>query len=204
MERYGIVITDDHLLFRQGLKKIMEGVGDLAVIGEAGDGGELISLLDRLSPQMIILDLSMPKLRGTEAIHEIKTRDAAVKILVLTMHKEYLHQALSAGAEGYLLKEDADRELFSAIDHIRQGRTYVSPRLIGQLIERRQQSPETLSAREKEILKLISRGKSNKEIADILFISVRTVESHRASILNKLNLKGTADIVRYAIEKGYI
>jgi DNA-binding NarL/FixJ family response regulator len=203
MGSYGIIITDDHYLFRQGLKKIMEGVGDLDIIGEAGDGLELMLLLDRVSPQMIVLDLSMPNLHGIEALSVIKAKHATTKVLILSMHGEYLHQALLAGADGYLLKEDTDRELFSAIDHVREGRIYVSPRLTGELLEKRTDPSELLTSREREVLKLIVHGKSNKEIAETLFISIRTVESHRASVLHKLNLKNTADIVRYAMEKGY-
>jgi DNA-binding NarL/FixJ family response regulator len=201
---YKIVITDDHLLFRQGLRKIVEGVGDLSVVGEAGDGMELMSLLSMVSPNMVVLDLSMPNIRGIEALSEIKAKYAGMKVLILTMHKEYLHQALAADADGYLLKEDADREFFSAIENIRQGRIYISPRLTGDLLENKRSLSEPLSLREKEVLKLIAEGKSTKEIAETLFISTRTVESHRASVLHKLNLKNTADIVRYAIGKGYI
>jgi DNA-binding NarL/FixJ family response regulator len=204
MGGYRIVIADDHPLFRQGLKKIIEGVADLEVSGEAGDGLELLSLMELESPMMVILDISMPKLRGIEAVREVKKRHPEVKVLVLTMHREYLHQALSAGAEGYLLKEDADRELFSAIDKIRQGRSYISPRLREELAEDEVPAPEPLSGREIEILNLIAGGKSNREIATLLSISVRTVEAHRATILSKLDLHNTADLVRYAIEKGFV
>jgi len=204
MGKYRIVLADDHALFRQGLRKIIEDVADLEVAGEAGDGLELLSLLETDPPRMVILDISMPKLRGIEAIREVKKRFSAVKVLVLTMHREYLHQALSAGAEGYLLKEDADRELFSAIDRIRQERSYISPRLREELGEDEVPVPEPLSVRETEVLNLIAGGKSNRGIAEILFISVRTVEAHRATILSKLNLRNTADLVRYSIEKGFV
>lgn len=204
MDRYRIVLADDHALIRQGLGRIIQGVDDLEVIGEAGDGIELLSLLSTVIPHLVILDISMPHLRGIEAVHEIKKKYPDVKILVLTMHKEYLHQAISAGADGYLLKEDADRDLFSAIDHIRQGRVYLSPRLAGELLGKRAPSAEPLSSREIEVLKLIAMAKSNKEVADTLFISVRTVESHRAAILKKLKLKNTADLVTYALQKGYV
>jgi DNA-binding NarL/FixJ family response regulator len=203
MGSYRIVLADDHALFRQGLKKIIDGVADLEVAGEAGDGLELLALIETMVPQLVILDISMPRLRGIEALREVKKRYPAAKVLVLTMYREYLHQALAAGAEGYLLKEDADRELFSAIDRIRQGRVYISPRLREELAEDADPGPEPLSARETEILKLIAGGKSNREIAAILSISVRTVEAHRATILSKLNLRNTADLVRCAIEKGY-
>lgn len=204
MDRYRIVLADDHALIRQGLGRIIQGVDDLEVIGEAGDGIELLSLLSTVIPHLVILDISMPHLRGIEAVHGIKKNYPDVKILVLTMHKEYLHQAISAGADGYLLKEDADRDLFSAIDHIRQGRVYLSPRLAGELLGKRAPSAEPLSSREIEVLKLIAKAKSNKEVADTLFISVRTVESHRAAILKKLKLKNTADLVTYALQKGYV
>ena len=127
-----------------------------------------------------------------------------VKVLILSMHREYLHQAISAGADGYLLKEDADRELFSAIDNIRRGKVYLSPTFAADLVHGRADSTKLLTAREKEVLKLIAEGKTNKEIAETLFISVRTVESHRASIIDKTQVKNTADLVRYAIEKGFI
>lgn len=165
---------------------------------------------------MVILDVSMPKLRGIEAIHEIKTKRPELSILMLTMHKdkEYLYLALSAGAKGYLLKEDADRDLFSAIEKIRQGKTYVSPNLSEELLDdlvqigKGEGKPsfeiDPLTTREREVVKLIAEGRSSKEIADLLFISARTVDNHRANIMEKLNLKKAADLVKYAIQKGYI
>lgn len=204
MGGYRILIADDHALFRQGLRRIMERSAGLEIVAEAADGLELISLMDRSAPHLIILDLSMPNSPGLEALRKIKTIYSEVKVLVLTMHKEYLLPALGAGANGYLLKEDADRDLFSAIENIRQGRVYISPRLTEQLLKNKASPREILSSREKEILGMIAKGKSNREIADILFISIRTVEFHRASILHKLNLKKTADMVRYAIEHGYV
>jgi DNA-binding NarL/FixJ family response regulator len=216
MAPYHLVLADDHVLFRQGLERILEKKGDLEVVGQAGDGLELLNLLKKLTPHMIILDISMPNLRGLEAIHEIKGIYPEMKILILTMHKdkEYLHQAMSAGADGYLLKEDADTELFSAIEMVRLGKIYVSPHLANDLVDewakiRRGGSkpvskPDHLTTREKEILKLIAEGKSSKEIADLLFISVRTAEHHRANMMVKLNVKKTADLVRYAIQKGYL
>ncbi|MGA2518596.1 MAG: response regulator transcription factor [Thermodesulfobacteriota bacterium] len=216
MGSYHIVLADDHAMFRQGLKRILEERSDLQVVGEVDCGLELLKLLQRLVPDLIILDISMPNLRGLEAIREIKITHSNVKILVLTMHKdmEYLHQAITAGAEGYLLKEDADSELFSAIDRVRQGGKYVSPKLSEELAEdwvkttRRGDKPsfepEKVTIREREVLKLIVEGKSNKEIGSLLFISARTVERHRANIMEKLNLKKTADLVKYAIQKGYV
>jgi DNA-binding NarL/FixJ family response regulator len=216
MATYRIVLADDHVLFRQGEKRILEGMADLEVIGEASDGLELLNLLKQSTPDMVILDISMPKLRGLEAIHEIKKIHTDVNILILTMHKdkEYVYLALSAGAKGYLLKEDTDKELFSAIEKIRQGKTYLSPYLSEQLTNEwariGREGPESfseidpLTTREREVLKLIAEGKSNKEIADFLFISIRTVERHRANMMERLNLKKTTDLIKYAIQKGYI
>jgi len=152
----------------------------------------------------VILDISMPRLRGIEAVREVKKRFPAVKVLVLTMHREYLHQALAAGADGYLLKEDADRELFSAIENIQQGRRHISPSLREEMATNKQTLSQPLSAREIELLTLIAHGKANKEIAEALSISIRTVENHRASIMSKLQLKNTAGLVNYAIQRGYV
>ena len=215
MSPYQIVLADDHVLFRKGLKRILVERSDLEVVGEAGDGLELLSLLNRLTPHMVVLDISMPNLRGIEAIHEIKMIHPDVKVLILTMHKdkEYLHHSISAGAQGYLLKEDTDEELFSAIETIQRGRIYISPFLSeesredwAQVVRGKWNLPfaESLTPREREVLKLIAEGKSNKDIASLLFISARTVERHRANIMEKLNIKGTADLVKYAIQKGYI
>jgi DNA-binding NarL/FixJ family response regulator len=204
MERYRIILADDHALFRQGLRRIIEGVGDLEVAGEAGDGLELLGLLEQAPVNLVILDLSMPKLRGLEALRQIRCRFPQVRLLVLTMHKEYLHEALSLGASGYLVKEDADRELFTALERIRQGGIYLSPRLREDAAVCSHPAGETLSHREREVLQLIVEGKSNRDVADILLLSVRTVEAHRASIQHKLNLGNTAELVRYAFEMGYL
>jgi DNA-binding NarL/FixJ family response regulator len=213
MGTYRIVVADDHALFRQGLKGILGGAADLEVVGEAGDGLELLTLLNanQLDPHLVILDISMPNLRGIEAIREIKTIHPNVKILIVTMHKdkEYLFQSLAAGADGYFLKKDADTELFAAIEEIRNGKNYVSPHLSEELAGEWEQirvgfTKPLLTKRETEVLKLIAEGKSNKEIADLLFVSVHTVERHRANTMEKLNLKKTADLVKYAIQKGYV
>jgi DNA-binding NarL/FixJ family response regulator len=158
----------------------------------------------------------MPNLRGIEAIHELKARCPDLKVLILTMHRdgEYLRQAFSAGADGYLLKEDADAELYSAIEKIRQGKIFITQRLSEELtddwakIKRGDMKPltnqEKLTVREKQVLKMIAEGKSSKEIASALFISARTVDHHRANMMEKLQIKKTADLVKYAIEKGYL
>lgn len=216
MNTYKILLADDHALFRQGLKRILSEAADLEVIGEVADGLELLKLLNKIKPHMIILDISMPNIRGIEAIPEIKSINPDAKILVLTMHRdmEYLHQTISSGADGYLLKEDADNELFFAINKIKQGRIYVSPKLSEYLTEDWAKmhrgehdssfEAELLTKREREILKLVAEGKSSKEIASLLNISIRTVEHHRANMMGKLNLQNIADLIKYAIRKNYI
>jgi len=213
MGKYHLVVADDHALFRQGLKRLIECSADLEFVGEAGDGFELLQLLKSINtaPHLVILDISMPNLRGIEAIREIRIIVPKVKILIVTMHqdKEYLYQALTAGADGYFLKKDADAELFAAIEKIRNGKVYVSPHLSERLEDgwesiRKGLGKPVLTPRETEVLKLIAEGKANKEIADALYVSVHTVERHRANIMGKLNLKKTADLVRYAIQKGYL
>lgn len=213
MNAYGIVLADDHVMLRNGIKKIIEESDDMEVVAETGDGLELLNLLKNINPHMIILDISMPNLRGIEAAHEIKMVYPEIKIVILTMHKkkEYLYNALSAGADGYLLKDDTGEELLTAITKIRRGGIYLSPilseELTGELIgfyrNGRKPLDDPLTIREKEVLKLIAEEKSSKEIANLLFISVRTVGHHRASIMKKLNINKIAGLVKYAIQKGY-
>ncbi len=214
-KRYRVILADDHVLVRRGLRRILEENQALEIDGEVGDGLELLSLLNKTNPDMVILDVSMPNLRGIEAIPEIHRIRQDIKVLILTMHneEEYLYQAISAGADGYLLKEDAEKELFSAIENIRNGRIYISPSLTDQSMQnwariRRGedsiQPTPPLTVRQREILKLIAEGKSNKEIGDLLCISVRTVERHRANMMSKLNVRKTAELVQYALRKHYI
>jgi len=209
-----IVLADDHVLFREGMKRLIEEMPGVEVVGEASDGLELLNLLKELTPDMAIIDISMPNLRGIEAAREVRALYPDTKVLILTMHKnkEYLYHAISAGAQGYLLKEDSDIELFSAIETIRNGGIYVTRLLSGELAEdlsqicrgKGQILEEPLTTREREVLKLIAEGKSNSEVADLLCISTRTVENHRANLMKKLRLKKTADLVRYAIQKGIV
>jgi DNA-binding NarL/FixJ family response regulator len=209
-------MADDHVMFRKGLRRILEKDPEIQIAEETGDGLELLSLLQRVTAHLVLLDISMPGLRGIEAIHEIRKGFPDVRILVLTMHKEreFLHQALAAGAQGYLLKEDTDTDLFSAIESIRQGKIYISPnlseRMDSEWIKTLQGDsppsahPELLTTREKEVLKLIAEGKTSKEIGDLLFISFRTVNRHRSSIMQKLRINKSTDLVKYAIQNGYV
>lgn len=219
MNPYLIVLADDHMMFRQGVRRILEEIPAFRVTGEVKDGLELLRLLQTAPPHLVILDISMPNLRGIEATREIKKSHPGMKVLILTMHKdkEYLYHALGAGADGYILKEDADDELVAAIESIRKGNVYISSLLssqVSQLIVQssRNTSPtaedlsrtEPLSNREKEVLKLIAEAKSSKEIADLLCISIRTVQHHRSNIMKKLDIKKSTDLVKYAIRKGYV
>jgi len=211
---YRIVLAEDHALVRAGIKKIVEDYADLQVVGEAGDGLELLELLKTLSADLVILDISMPKMPGIEVAKEIKRSHPRVKVLILTMHKmkEYLNDAIAAGVDGYLLKEDLAKELGSAISKIRQGLPYISTLLSNEMtslfVQSRRVVPERpvepLTPREIEIIKLIAEGKSSREIAALLFLSFRTIQNHRTRIMRKLNLKKNTDLVKYAIQMGFI
>jgi DNA-binding NarL/FixJ family response regulator len=213
MIMYKIILAEDHVLVREGIKKIIEAFPGYQVVGEVGDGPDLLRLLKKLPVDMVILDITMPSLPGIEATREIKQAYPNVKVLILTMHKkkEYLHNAMAAGVDGYLLKEDAPKELLNAIEKIRQEEIYVSPLLASDLANLYVQSQrqeeaepaEPLTRREIEIIKMIAEGKSSKEMAEILFLSFRTIQNHRAKIMKKLNLKKNTDLVKYAIQKGY-
>jgi len=214
MNAYKIILADDHALFRKGIRRLIEDQAGLEVVGEAQDGLELVSMLNHIQPDMIILDVSMPNLRGLEAAKEVKAAHPDIKVLMLSMHRDttYFRTAMSAGAEGYLLKEDADTELFSAISTLRKGDTYISPILFKDLTDDMLQfyqgkSPpleDPLTNRERQVLKLIAEGNSSREIGKMLNISIRTVQNHRANMMKKLKLKRTADLVRYALLKGYV
>lgn len=215
MDPYFIILADDHALVRQGIKRIIEEAEEFKIIGEVSDGIQLLDLLKKVIPDLIILDISMPNLKGLEATLEIKRMQPKVKILILTMHRNesYLKHALSLGADGYLLKEDADSELLSAIQTVRRGEMYVSPLLSNHSDgydeqhgggSHGNQQGHTLTNREREILRLIASGKTNKEVAEALFLSIRTVETHRANLMKKLNLRKTTDLLQYAIKEGYV
>jgi len=213
MASYRIVLADDHILMRRGLRMMIESQTDLEVIGEAGDGLELLKLLQRTTPDMVLVDVAMPRLRGIEAVREIRSMYPPVRTLVVSMHKnrEYIYHAFVAGADGYLLKEDSDSELLLAVKTVREGKKFLSPLLQQDLTDDLVFLVQTggsldtqpLTVRESEVLKLIAEGAQNREIADLLCISTRTVEHHRASIMKKLGFKSLADLVKYAIRKGY-
>ncbi|AOY59315.1 MULTISPECIES: response regulator [Desulfococcus] len=214
MNIYTIILADDHVILRQGIRKIIEDENGLKVIDEVGDGLALLKTLKINTPDMVIVDISMPRIRGIEAVSEIKANYPNIKVLILSMHKsrQYLLQAVSVGADGYLLKEDTDDELFTAIKTIRKGKVYLSPSMtrgltqtfIDACINGPDVNTEPLSVREKEVLKMVVEGYTCKDISELLHISLRTVQHHRANIHKKLRIKKMPDLVKYAMDNGYI
>jgi DNA-binding NarL/FixJ family response regulator len=215
-EKQRIVIAEDHTILREGLKALLSSDPELAVVGEAEDGQEAIRCVEKCKPKLVLMDLSMPRMNGMDAIKEIKKRSPETKVLVLTVHKteEYILATLQAGADGYVLKDSTNMELRMAIKNVLGGKFFISPGISGKVIEgylenrRPQQKPatswETLTARERGILKLIAEGYKNKEIADFLCISVKTVEKHRANLMQKLDLHSVSALTTLAVEKGLI
>ena len=213
MKNHHILLADDHVMFRQGIKRIIEDSDNFKVVGEVGNGLELLEFLKNRSVDLVILDISMPDMRGIEATREAKIICPDIKVLILTMHKntEYVQHAIKAGANGYLIKEDSDTELLTAINKILQGDRYISHTLSLELTDnflRKGRKDfkhpfDGLTIREREVLKLIAEGKSSKDIAGLLFISPRTAEHHRANIRKKLSLQSTADLTKHAIKMGY-
>jgi DNA-binding NarL/FixJ family response regulator len=212
---FNIVLAEDHTILREGLKALLSSQPDLTIVGEAGDGLEAIRCVRDHSPDMILLDLSMPRMTGLDAIKEIKRVSSDTKIIVLTVHstEEYILATLQAGADGYVLKDAHSTELMTAIRHVLDGRRYLSPSISGTIIDGLLQgkkafairsSWETLTQREREILKLVAEGHKNKEIADLLCISLKTVEKHRANLMEKLDLHNVASLTALAAEKGLI
>lgn len=210
-----IVLTDDHTILREGLRALLTADPDFEVVGEAQDGREAVRSVERLSPDLLLMDLSMPRMSGIEAIREIKKRYPETKIIALTVHKaeEYLLSTLQAGADGYILKDATHEELAMAIKNVMTGKPYLSPGVSEKVIEgylvgkegvKSVSAWETLSQREREILKLIAEGYKNKEIAEDLCISLKTVEKHRANLMKKLDLHNAAALTVYAVEKGLV
>jgi DNA-binding NarL/FixJ family response regulator len=212
---FNIVLAEDHTILREGLKALLSSQPDLKIVGEAGDGLEAIRCARDHSPDMILLDLSMPRMTGLDAIKEIKRVSTDTKIIVLTVHstEEYILATLKAGVDGYVLKDAHGAELLAAIRYVLEGRRYLSPSISGTIIDGLLKGKkasairsawETLTQREREILKLIAEGHKNKEIADLLCISLKTVEKHRANLMEKLDLHNVAALTALAAEKGLI
>jgi len=210
-----IVIAEDHTILREGLRSLLSSDPNFEIIGEAEDGREAIRCVEKFKPDLILMDLSMPRMNGMEAISEIKKRFKETKILVLTVHKteEYILATLKAGADGYILKDSTHAELKMAVKNVLSGKQYISPGISEKVIEgylegrktlKVRTAWETLTQREREILKLIAEGYKNKEIADDLCISVKTVEKHRANLMEKLDLHNVQALTTFAIGKGLV
>lgn len=212
---YRIVIADDHTILREGLRALLSSDPDFEVVGEAEDGRSTIRCAKKLSPDLVLMDLSMPRMNGLEAIKDMKKENPDTKIVALTVHKteEYVLATLRAGADGYVLKDAHHSELVLALKNVLKGKRYLSPGIAEKVIEgylegRKALKPasiyDTLTQREREILKLIAEGYKNKEVADYLCISLKTVEKHRANLIKKLDLHNTAALTAFAMEKGLI
>jgi DNA-binding NarL/FixJ family response regulator len=210
-----VVIAEDYRILREGLKSLLKSRGDIDVVGEAGDGMEAIRCVEMLHPDLLLLDLSMPKMSGLSVIKDLKSRYPETKILALTIHEseDYILETFHSGLDGYCLKEASHSELLLAIDTVLQGKTYLSPGisdkvLVGFLGERKSLKPvsswETITQREREILKMVGEGYKNRDIADYLCISVKTVEKHRSNIMRKLDVHTASGLTALAIEKGLV
>ena len=210
-----ILLSDDHAVMRRGLKLVLQEQPDFNVVGEASDGREAVAMAETLKPDVAVLDITMPNLNGIEAARQISAKQPGTAIVVLSMHADetFVLRALKAGARGYVLKESRESDLISAIRLVSEGKSFFSPAVSRMLVEdyvRQLQdrdiedSYELLTAREREILQLVAEGKSNKDIANMLHLSLYTVETHRSNILEKLNLHSVPELVLYAVRKGVI
>jgi DNA-binding NarL/FixJ family response regulator len=207
-----ILVADDHGIVRQGLRSVLSRDSSFEVVGEAADGREAVSLAEALKAQVVIMDIGMPELSGIEATAQIVKNDPGCRVVILSMHSDetYLLRALNAGAKGYLLKDSAEVDLVRAVHSVMRNKPFFSPEISQVLLEDYirslkqkglEDSYELLTDREKEVLHLLAHGKSNKEVATALDLSPNTVETHRTSLMKKLNLHNTAEIVLYAVRK---
>jgi two-component system, NarL family, response regulator NreC len=209
-----VLLVDDHPIVRQGLRNLLDSMPDFKVVGEAGDGLQALEVIERVQPQVLVIDVVMPGLTGLEVTQRVKRQWPAVKVIILSMqnNEAYVVSALKSGASGYILKDTGPEELVDAIRTVVRGDRYLSKQLSERIInayvskvdEAEVDPYDTLTNREKEILHLVAEGYTNQEIAERLFISPRTAELHRSNVLNKLSLKNQVDLVRFAIKRGIL
>ncbi|MCG7852016.1 MAG: response regulator transcription factor [Methanosarcinaceae archaeon] len=215
MKNLRVLLVDDHPIVRKGIRSLLENETGIDVVGEAENGKEAIKKVEGLTPDVVVMDISMPLLNGLDATRQIKRRFPEVRVLILTMHsnEEYISEILKAGASGYLVKKAVPEELVSAIHAVSQGNSFLSPSVSKSVIKKFLQvagaeagleKSSLLTEREREVLQLIAEGHSNRKIAEMLFISVKTIEAHRSHIMEKLELHNLADLTRFAIRIGII
>lgn len=215
MRKIRILLADDHQLMRSGIRLMLEREADLSVVGEAGDGREAVALAKTLRPDVVVMDIGMSSLNGIEAAQQITGDHPGTAIVMLSMHSDesYVLRALKAGARGYLLKDSAEADLIKAVHAVAGSKSFFSPAVSKVLLDdyvrklRRsgtEDAYDLLTPREREVLQLIAEGKSNKDIANLLNLSVYTVESHRSNLMKKLNLRGLPEVILYAVRKGII
>jgi len=215
MRNIRVLLADDHQLMRSGVRLMLEREPNVSVVGEAGDGREAVALAKSLKPDVVVMDIGMPNLNGIEAAHQMTEESPGLAIVMLSMHSDesYVLRALKAGARGYLLKDSAEADLTKAVHVVAGGKSFFSPAvsrvLLDDYVRKLKRSGtddpyDLLTPREREVLQLIAEGKSNKDIANLLNLSVYTVESHRANLMEKLNLRGMAELILYAVRKGII
>lgn len=215
MKKICVLLADDHLVVRKGLRSILGRQAWIEVVGEAADGHEAVALAEALNPDVVIIDVTMPHLNGIDATAQIVKRNPKVGVVILSVHSDetYVLRALNSGARGYLLKDLAETDLVKAVEAVAQSKPFFSPAISEALLEdymrflqqrNLQDSYDLLTSREKEVLQLLAEGRANKEIAQVLNLSVYTVETHRANLMQKLGLHNTAEIVLYAVRKKII
>ena len=205
-----ILLADDHGIVRQGFRMILAAQPDMEILGEASNGREAVELAEKLQPDVVVMDVAMPELNGIEATRRLATSAPHTRVLALSMHKDsvYVREILKAGARGYLLKDAFDRDLVAAVRSVARGEGYLSPAVSDAVLtdyRRHVTDPvDLLTSREREVLQMIAEGKTNKEVATILNLSVYTVDAHRGRIMEKLNLHSTPELVRFAIRNGLV
>ncbi len=205
-----ILLGDDHAMVRQGFRLILAAEPDMEIVGEASNGREAVEMAEKLQPDVVVIDVAMPELNGIEATRRIVRANPRIRVLALSMHKDavYVREILRAGASGYLLKESIDRDLIAAVRSLASGQSYLSPAISDIVLSdyrRNVKDPlDLLTSREREVLQLIAEGKTNKDIATALNLSIYTVDSHRGRIMEKLNLHSVGELVRFAMRSGLI